>query len=367
MLASAYSFVTTNFVPVVLAGAGFGVLITVHELGHFLFCKLFGIGTPVFSIGFGPTLIHKKIGLTDFRLSLIPLGGYCAVQDGTEKGDDPKASLSNKPYWQQTLMMLGGILCNILFAYAAFTAVHYGSRPKLKTTLTISQVVKNSAAAAADLQVGDQVLGYNDVAFIKDSNAVHKELHTFLKVIADSPDTQMILHLRSQDGCEHNKVITLQNKSGTGSLGIGIDMLNEPIPGIFEYDSFSSALHKGIAMTHQNIRQSAHSFLMMFKRRTLNGIGGPIAIFSQTFKMAKNGIRGLLQLLGSLSVGLAVLNFVPIAPLDGGRWFFLTIEAIIRRPLHEKVKDYIIIASLVLFALLFLVLSYRDFMRLLGY
>ena len=144
-------------------------------------------------------------------------------------------------------------------------------------------------------------------------------------------------------------------------------MLNEPIPGIFEYDSFSSALAKGIAMTHQNIRQSAHSFSMMFKRRTLNGIGGPIAIFSQTFKMAKTGIRGLLQLLGSLSVGLAVLNFVPIAPLDGGRWFFLTVEAIIRRPLHEKVKDYIIIASLALFALLFLVLSYRDFMRLLGY
>lgn len=376
MLAVAHSLFATKLVPLVLAGVGFGLLITIHEFGHFLFCKLFGIGTPIFSIGFGPILLDKQIGETNFRLSLIPLGGYCMVQGAEEvemadlsterKKLDPAASFDHRPYWQKALVLLGGILFNIAFAYIAFTGIHLGSRPKLKTDLVISQVVKKSAAAEHNITRDSVLVGYDDITFSSDNAQLQTQLKTFLNTIAQRPGGTLTLALRAKNGGVETQPVTLKGEK-TGSLGIGIEMKHMPIPGLFEHDTLGSAIRKGITMTHAWISQTANGIAKVFRRRTLQGIGGPIAMFSQTFKMAQDGFRAFLNFLGIISVSLAVLNLLPLGALDGGQLLFATIEFITRRRLPMKFKEIVIITSWVLFLLLVVVLSYRDILRIFGY
>ena len=377
MLSMIHSLLATKLVPIFFAGIGFGLLITVHEFGHFLFCKLFGIGTPVFSIGFGPSLIKRQIGSTEFRLSLIPLGGYCAVQGmgevevvdikGAPQADD-SASFETKAFWQKVLVILGGIAFNIMFAYLAFTAIHVGSRPKMRTELSISQVVKNSAAAAGGIQKDSILRGYNGTTFSTDAAQLQTELKTFLASIAKSPGSTLVLHAENTQGTTAEKKVTLGGKPGTtGSLGIGIELSQKPVPGVYEHDSLSSAFSKGVTMTHRWIIQTASGIANMFKRRTLEGVGGPVAMFSQTFKMAKTGWRSFVNFLAIISISLAVINLLPLGALDGGQLLFAIIEFITRRRLPLKLKEAIIIVSWLLFFALILILSYRDIMRIFGY
>lgn len=375
MLALAHSLLFTKLLPLVWAGLGFGLLITVHEFGHFLFCKLFGIGTPAFSIGFGPVLFSTRWWDCDFRLSLIPLGGYCAVEGmgevevveikGTKK-TSKSSSFETKPYWQKFLVIMGGILFNIMFAYAAFTAIHIGSRPLLKTELKITQVVKDSAAAQFGLEKDHIITGYDAVTFSTKAQEIQPQMQAFLRSIAARPAEPITLHMHAPDCEPYTKEVVLGTKGKSGSLGIGIDLQGTPIPGQFEHDTFVSALRKGITMTHQWIAQTASGLVGMFKRRTLQGVGGPVAMFSQTFKMAKTGIRSFLTFLGIISISLAVINVLPLGALDGGQLLFITIEAIIRRPLPMKLKEAIIIASWLFFLGLVIFLSYHDIRRLIG-
>ena len=117
-----------SFFFLIIGILGISFLIAFHELGHFLFCKLFNIHTPSFSIGFGPRLISKKIGSTEFKISVIPLGGYVEIAGSAEPGQGKQKdanrmdeqSFAIKPFWQKFLVMIGGILFNMAFAYFTF-------------------------------------------------------------------------------------------------------------------------------------------------------------------------------------------------------------------------------------------------------
>ncbi|MEI7580380.1 MAG: site-2 protease family protein [bacterium] len=377
MLALLYTFSLTKVFPLLLAGIGFGLLITVHELGHFFFCKLFNIGTPVFSIGFGPSLIKKKIGATEFRLSLIPLGGYCAIQgmgdpeagmvETHEESLDPAFAFETKSFTQKLLVILGGILFNIIFAYSIFIGMHWGTRQELKTELSISYIVPNSAAESHKLTAGTIITGYNDTVFSADKLTAQAELRAFLKTISESPNKELTLTLKQSDGEEETRTITLGTLDATvGSLGVGLDILQTPIPGRFVHNSYIQAVHKGIAITNAYITTTANAITSMFKRRSLDGMAGPLTMFSQTFKSAQLGLRALWEFLGMISITLALMNLIPIGALDGGQLLFILLEGIIRRPLPRRLKEGIVIASWILFFLLIIVLSYKDILRMIS-
>lgn len=157
---------------------GINFLIAFHELGHFLFCKLFKIKTPSFSIGFGPYIWSKKIGDTVFALSSIPFGGYVEIAGVQEvgQGEQKEAqrkdtySFVSKPYYQKLLVLLGGILFNLIFAYAAFIALFYTGIPKTllmypyQATPVITSVTPESAAHQAGLQPQDKIIAINHQA-----------------------------------------------------------------------------------------------------------------------------------------------------------------------------------------------------------
>lgn len=377
MIATFWMFITTHIMPIALAGAGIGLLITIHECGHFIFARLFNIGVPVFSIGFGPSLFKKKIGATEFRLSLIPLGGYCAIQgmsdpeagmvDVGSEPTDPAQDFDHKALWQKIAVMLGGIAFNLLFAYGIFIALHLGTRPRMQTTIIAHSIAADSPAAKA-IPTGSRILGYNGTRFGASDQPVQAEIQQFLATIAEHPNEALSLTLQNEtDTTQTVDVILGRNESGCGFLGVRMEIEQKAVANETETDSLSSALHKGIVLANFFIKSTCTIIPSLFKKRSLDGLGGPLTLFRQAFKNAQQGLRSLWQFLGSFSITLAIMNLIPLGALDGGQLLFVLIEGIIRRKLPQRLKEGIIIASWLLFLCLVLLLSYRDIIALIGY
>ncbi len=348
----------------IIAGlVGIGFLIGWHELGHFLFCKLFYISTPSFSIGMGPKLISKKIGQTEFALSAIPLGGYVEIAGAAEIGQGEQKEAHNmsqysfacKPYYQKLLVMLGGILFNIIFSYIVLSGLYYVGMPKSallypgNATTIISSVEVDSPAQQYGLEPGDKIIAF-------DGSPINKaeELVNAIKTKAQ----QNVIITVERNGHNEEKTIVIGEKTiqQTTFGYLGIDFL---IPTY----SFFESIKMGIHSTHVIMEQVWVAFKNIFTKRAFDNIGGPLMVISQTIKGAEKGIRVFLLLLAFISVNLAVLNMLPLPIMDGGQIVFYTIEAIIRRPLPEKVKIYIHYACWVAVVALALYLSVKDILR----
>ncbi len=356
---------------------GVGFLIGFHELGHFLFCKLFHIRTPSFSIGIGPKLIEKKIGDTNFALSAIPLGGYVEIAGAAEvgQGDQLEAkrvdeySFASKPYWQKLLVMLGGILFNLMFAYAALSFLFYTGMPKsellypLNASSKIVTIEPGSAAHLMRLEPGDVIQSIDSLAITNPkSDQPESTVLDMIRYINSKPGEQVTLTIERQ-GIPLTITGTLGTKTvgnkKIGSLGItAFEVKQTPAT------SFFDAIKKGFSLTNTIILSTAYAFKNIFSRGDVSGMGGPISIITQTAHGASLGFKIFLVLLSIISINLAVLNLIPLPILDGGQIVFYTIEAIIRRPINEKAREYIHIACWFLIMGLIVYLSYKDIVRL---
>jgi len=347
--------------------AGVGFLIGFHELGHFIFCKLFNIHTPSFSIGFGPRLFEKKIGDTVFALSAIPLGGYVEIAGAAEvgQGEQKEASrhdersFSQKPYWQKMLVMAGGILFNLIFAYATFIILFATGIPKTplmypKNGTTIVHVVHTDGpAATSTLQPGDKIIAINNKHI-----STLQELLTAIEPLANTPVTVEV-----ERGAEHlSQTITLGSRDiGTKKIGMfGIEFDSRDLPA----RSFSEAVKEGIETTNTLIKNTFFIFKSMFTKKSMANVGGPLMVISETIKGAAKGAKIFFLLLAFISVNLAVLNILPLPIMDGGQALFYTIEAIIRRPLPENVRLYIHYACWIAVVVLAIYLSFKDIVTL---
>lgn len=342
---------------------GLGFLIGFHEFGHWIFCKLFGIHTPSFSIGFGPRIFKKKKWGTEFSLSAIPVGGYVEIAGSQEVGQGEQkhahstdtSSIAAKPYYQKMLVIIGGIACNMLFAYVTIIILFAVGIPKTplmypkNATTTISTIVPESPAAQAGLQE-------NDIIRSVDGTRV-EEGHIMLDLIEARPH-ETIAFTIDRAGAQHDMMITLsaQEKNGSEKGLLGASFALKDLPPL----SLKDAVTEGIATTNRLAKSVFTSLKGLFVRRSMNGIGGPLMIIKQTIEGAQKGIAVFFLLLAFISVNLAVLNVIPLPIFDGGQALFYTIEAIIRRPLPDKARLYIHYACWVLVVILMVYLSIKD-------
>ena len=354
---------------------GFGLLITIHELGHFAFCKLFGIHTPTFSIGMGPIIYKKRIGSTDFALSALPLGGYVEMAGLSEiaQGDQKSAtvqdhtSFQQKPYWQKFLVLIGGITFNMLFAYLVFISLFAIGMPTMKQIdgIKIISIIQGSAAEKHGLKLNDQIIGADDITFAQQETYA---LKAFQELLQGNPHKTLEFRVLRENKTKKVKVtLEARNDNGTqiGMLGAGLEVINptyakERLP-------FIKAIKKGIESVNNISYNIIQSFKMMFKKKSIDGAGGPVMILAQSFSSAQQGLSYLLIFLAIISVNLAIMNLLPLGALDGGQLMFTTIEAIIRRPLPDIVRIIINVSSLVLFLGLAIYLTYYDILKLLGW
>jgi len=298
-----------------------GVLIFFHEFGHYLAARMSGVGVTKFSLGFGPKIIGKKIGMTEYVLSLIPLGGYVKLvgESETEKlsPEEEKISFSKQPVLKRIFIVFAGPLFNFLLA--ALSSV-------------VGEVQQESAAYEAGIKKGDKILS------IDGKNINYWD--DIRQVIAQSQGQQVKIIIERD---EQNNELFIQPKLSKTQNILGEDV-EAYLIGISPSDNFIiekrnvwEATIIGLQKTWQFSKLTLVVFVKMIKGQVSpKNLGGPIFIAQAAGTVAKEGFIPFLFLMALLSVNLAIINLFPIPILDGGHIMFNLIELVRGKPMSLK-------------------------------
>ena len=344
-----------------------GLLIFVHELGHFLVAKACGIRVLKFSLGFGPRLVGKTIGDTEYLISALPLGGYVKMlgenpDEQNLSSEERAVSFSHKAVWQRFLVILAGPACNFLFPIVLFWIIFLAvGVPYPVDSGVIGQVRPDSPAAQAGLKSGDRIVAINGnkIAGWQD----------VLNGIKDSGGKPLsIAVIRGQVSQEMTVTPALDNAKNI----YGEKVEQRYMIGIVKDDETRLERVGPIQALADAWRQS-----WMYVELTVTGfvkiiqhvipaseLGGPILIAQIAGQQMERGWMSLCYFMGLLSVNLAVLNLLPVPVLDGGHLFFLTLEGIRRKPLAERAQMVAQQIGLALLGMLMVFVFYNDIVRL---
>lgn len=352
----------TSAIAIILALGG---LIFFHELGHFSVARIFRMGVKAFSLGFGPKLFGFTYGKTDYKLSLIPLGGYVALAGETGEEEDvedfnDEELFSNRPAWQRMLVVAAGPFFNFLLAFLIywFIGLAQGQGVILPT---VGGVMQDSPAAAAGFQLDDHVLSIDGKPIESWGDMVmtiREKGEKDLEFVIERDNEQLTLHVTP-------KVNTVKNLFGeevTAPL-VGITQGNKveyhPVEGIGAW----VALQHTWAMSKVVVK----GFVSIIERLIpVESIGGPIMLAQMVSSSAQSGIFDLLSMVAIISINLAIINLLPIPVLDGGHILFFAIETVTRRPLNEKWKAISMRIGIMLLLMLMALAIFNDFRRLLS-
>jgi regulator of sigma E protease len=342
-----------------------GILVFVHEFGHFLLAKLLKVRVEAFSLGFPPKLLSKKVGETEYRLSVIPLGGYVKLLGENPDEEVPPElqprSFSHHPLWHRTLIVLAGPGFNLLFCVLAlFLLFGFSGIPYLTTT--IGSVKPDSPAAQAGLQPGDKVLALNDQKVER-----WDQLSSLIRQNGERP---LVLHVKRGDQTFQVK-ITPETMETTNIFGqkvsavlIGVGSASElevEKVGVFR------AFGEGVSYTYRILALTVVSIYKLITQEIpVNTLGGPILIAQVAGQQAEQGFSYLLHFMAILSVNLALLNLLPIPILDGGHLFFILWEAVRGKPMAVKHREMAQAMGLMLILALMVLVFYQDIMRLIS-
>ncbi len=343
-----------------------GVLIFVHELGHFLFAKLFGVRVLKFSLGFGKKIIGKTWGDTEYLLSAFPLGGYVKMygeQPGEEITEEEKAvSFSHKTVWQRFGIVVAGPLFNLIFAVFVFWVMFtFAGLPDLVDSSLIGTVSPGSVAEKAGIKEGDIIFSIDD-----------QEISTWMQVsdsIKNSEGKQVSLVIRRDQETLQIKATPTMDKvknlfgEEVGErylLGIG---RSEEV--VFKKISLTEAVKYAFIQTWNLIALTLLGIVKIIQWVVpASELGGPIRIAEIAGQQLEAGWMNLLHFTGLLSINLGILNLLPIPVLDGGHLVFLGIEAVRRKPLSERSMIMAQNFGIALLGSLMIFVFYNDIARI---
>jgi regulator of sigma E protease len=340
-----------------------GLLVFVHELGHFLVAKKSGIRVERFSLGFPPKLIGKKFGDTEYMIGVVPLGGYVKMsgENITEENYVPQpGDFMSASVLKRTMVILAGPLMNFILAIFIFFVVYWSTGlPEMKPNSTEIGVVSPSGPAEkAGIKEGAKIVSIDGNTF-KDFN----EMAAYVRVRPNSD----IKIAWIDSGKTVNATVRTMSISGVDTLGRRKSEGRIGIGPVYDYKPISpwQALKDGFSA---NMYITGQMFSVIWKlisrQESIKALGGPVLIAQQAGAAARQGFASLLGLAAFLSVNLAIVNILPIPVLDGGHLVFLVIEAFKKRPVSLKGR---LIAQQIGMGLLFLlmvVVTYNDIIRL---
>lgn len=369
----------------------FGLVIFVHELGHFIAAKLLGVYTPRFSVGFGPALLKKRFGETEYILAALPLGGYVRMasredeataflEGGAENsateakaskdGFDPEAMIpfgpkpipesrwfESKPLIGRLFIMVAGVTMNAVLAFVIYTGllVHSGSPTPIPVA---ALVTPGEPAALAGIQAGDSIVSLDGVPL--------RNWDVLLDRIGASPGVTLHLGI-VRDGQRVTADVTPAAKvvpdprtgikKRLGRIGMVADQAFSPI-------SFPAALGEAWQLTVSNGGAIFLTLRALFTRGVgISELGGPIAIAQVSVQAARGGFENLLALIALISINLAVLNLLPIPVLDGGQIVMNIAESIKGSAFSAQTRERILKGGLLVIALLFVTVMFNDIAR----
>ncbi|HET7613873.1 MAG TPA: M50 family metallopeptidase [Gemmatimonadaceae bacterium] len=367
----------------------FGLVVFVHELGHFIAAKLTGVYAPRFSIGFGPALLKKRWGETEYVLAALPLGGYVRMASredeatafleggsensatvATQKDDfDPNAMIpfgpkpipesrwfESKPLVLRLVIMLAGVTMNALLAYVIYAGLllHSG----MPTLVPVAAAVTpGKPAAAAGIQVGDSIVSLNGHPL--------QGWETLLDSIGAAAGRPIDLGVMRKGQPVHITVTPAPEavvdpatgrKEKVGRIGVMATEAFTPI-------SAGAALGAAWGLTIDNGSKIFSALGALVHGVGVKDLGGPIAIAQVSVQAARNGIETLLLLVALISINVAVFNLLPIPILDGGQILLNVAETIKGSAFSTQTRERILKGGLLIIGLLFVTVMFNDISR----
>ena len=323
----------------------FGVLIAVHELGHFLAAKACGVRVNEFSIGMGPTILHKTKGDTTYSLRLLPIGGFCAMEGEEEDSNDPTA-LNNQSFWKKLIIFAAGAFMNFLTGLIIIVALYAGAKAFYVPVIT-DFADGCPLQSESGLQVGDRLVSidgervyvYSDVSLLLGRN---KTGVFDLKVKRDGQTVTL-------------KDFPMERAEYTDQQGQ-------------TYTGFGLMFGAEEATVGSRLRYSWTG------EAGLKDVSGPVGIVSTITDVGEQAestsaaVENIAYLAALVAVNLAVMNLLPLPALDGGKIFFLVVNALcmltIRKKIPAKFESYVHLAGFALLMLLMLVITFQDVWKL---
>lgn len=333
--------------PYLVAVLVFLVMIVIHEFGHFIAAKLFGVKVNEFSVGFGPTLLRKKGKETEYMLKAVPFGGYCAMEGENEESLDNRAFCNQKPIKRFIIIIMGAIF-NIVFG---FILVMFLLAPEEKyASTTISQFKENAVSVNYGLNVGDEIINVNGRKIVTTMDLSY----AFTNVQGNSLDVTV-----KRDGKKvllNDVQFATEFDSKVNMNYVAVDFYVEPIE-----KNFGTFLAQSAKTTVSYIQVVWRSLVdLITGKYGISAVSGPVGITVALGSAARQSMESLMYIIALMTINLGVFNLLPVPALDGSHALFILAEMILRKPVPKKVEAAIHAVGFILLIGIILVVTVKD-------
>ena len=347
-----------------------GVLVFVHEFGHFIFAKRAGMKVEEFGLGFPPRIWGIKKGETLYSLNAIPFGGFVKIlgEDGDQR-DNPR-SFSSKTIGSRLLVIVAGVTMNFFLAvFLLMITNFFGLRIGLIDEKTASiarnkavqiiEISKDSPANNVGLKLLDEVVGFKHNSSLKTVSSA-EDVQDFVR--ENSGQSLTVVIKRNKEILEKEIIPRVNPPAGQGALGVSL-----ALTGVVSYP-WHEAIWRGVYDAVILTINTVIGYFMLFKTLLLKGkliadVSGPVGIATITGQAARMGTNYLMQFVALISINLAVLNIIPFPALDGGRAMLIIIEKIKGSPINKRAEQLVNTVGFALLIALMLYVTTKDIIR----
>ena len=358
-----------------------GVLIFVHELGHFLAARASGVRVDAFKLGFGPKVFAWKRGETEYGLNLIPFGGYVKIfgenpDDESINGANKARSFVHKSWWRQVSVLVAGVCFNFIFAWLLYTIVFTSgvtatvggferyTNDFQNQRVMVTNVSKDSPAEKSGIEVGDVIVGAIASSMTQLPDSIPATVTAIQDTVNSSKGSPVTITVQRKDGAHTIQATPTQGLvEGKYAVGIGMDTVGDlrlPV-----YIAVWEGLHYTYNMIGQTIQGLGTLFMTIFKgTANFSDISGPVGIAGIVGNAAQMGFTYLLMITALISINLGVINLLPFPALDGGRTLFVLLETLFRRKIPTTFVNVVNLAGFALLMILMIVVTFKDIVKL---
>lgn len=350
LLAVSASSILSKIGTILLAILFFGFIIALHEFGHFITAKMFGVRVNEYSIGMGPALLKKQKGETLYALRALPIGGYVSLEGEDEDSNDPKA-FGNQKAWKRFIVIAAGATLNIILGLLLICIML--ASDGVVPTAVVSDVSDDLIAMEDGIKPGDKILSI-------DGTKVHSARDIYYCLYRGKDSKYDIKLKRDGKTTELSQIDIYYNmEQGVCSFIVGTEKVN-----------WKTILPGSIRETVSMSKMIWLSLIDMIKgnygMKDLSGPVGTINIVADTANDAftTKNYSGIIFIMAFITVNIGIVNLLPIPALDGGRLFFILVEMIFRKPIPKKFEAYVHAAGLVLLLALMAFITFNDILNI---
>lgn len=334
-----------------------GIIILVHEFGHFIWAKIFKVHIYEFSIGMGPIIFtHKGKDKIDYNIRAIPLGGFVSMAGEVYEDDDEidkKTFMCNKPWWQRIIILVAGVTNNFIMALLILfvSALIWGGNISLPV---VDDVVEDFPMEKAGIVAGDKILEIN-------GRKVNNWDAAQILFIMESKDNKYELKIENEDGTVKDVVVepkVEKSDDGIETKTFGIYIKTETLKGFFGSIKYAflkfGSIVESMALTIEGLFTGKIS---------LQALSGPVGMYEVIDSSIGYGLNYMLYIVAFLSINVGFINILPFPAFDGGRVFFLIIEKIKGSPVNSKFENMCHLIGFALLILLMIYITIQDIFR----